>query len=140
MTGPQAALIPNLRSQEETVSNASRASDARQAARSGAPRGDGRPLPLVRLFSLFHAGGGRISVASLAPLREIHAALHEHVASLRFAAEDATCAEPLMPPAAQHADVLQHGAAVEELLHALGLELDVLAQKVRDEEGAGHVS
>jgi hypothetical protein len=102
--------------------------------------GDGRPVPLVRLFSLFHAGGGLISVASLEPLRRIHAALHEHVDGLRFAAEDATGAEPLMPPEAQRADVLQHGAAVEELLHALGVELDVLAQKMRDEEGAGRVS
>jgi hypothetical protein len=97
-------------------------------------------VPLVRLFSLFHAGGGQISIASLDPLRRIHAALHEHVDGLRFAAEDATDAESLMPPEAQRADVLQHGAADAELLHALGVELDVLAQKVSDEEGAGYVS
>jgi hypothetical protein len=105
-----------------------------------APPGDGRPLPLVRLFSLFHTGGGRISVTSLGPLRQIHVTLHDHVAALRFAAEDATCGEPLMPPAAQHADVLQHGDVVEELLHAMGVELDVLLEKMRDEEGAARVS
>jgi hypothetical protein len=97
-------------------------------------------VPLVRLFSLFHAGGGRVSIAALDPLRRIHATLHEHVDGLRFAAEDATDAEPFMPLAAQRADVLQHGAAVEGLLHALGAELDVLAQKMRDEEGAERVS
>jgi hypothetical protein len=77
----------------------------------------------VRLFALQAAG----SAPDLAPLRALLASAEHNLEVLRFAAEDAVGADPMMPPLAQYADVHQHGAELEECLAAALIELDVLA-------------
>ncbi len=80
----------------------------------------------------------RITMAQLEPLRACLVAARLDLDALRFAAEDAVDAEPLMPPEAQHADVHQHGAALHETLCAAQEELDLLAVYLR--EGVPRVS
>jgi hypothetical protein len=111
------------------MAQGSRPPGARQAQRRAATPNE-RPAALVRLFVLHPAG--RITVAHLEPLRACLVAARLDLDALRFAAEDAVDAEPLMPPDAQHADVHKHGAALHETLCAAQDELDVLAAHLRE--------
>jgi hypothetical protein len=89
------------------------------------------PLALARLFSLPPAG--RIAVTHLQPLRACLVAARLELDALRFAAEDAVDAEPLMPLEAQYEDVHAHGAALYEALCAAQDELDLLTARLRGE-------
>jgi hypothetical protein len=99
-------------------------------ARRRVPVGE-RPVPLADLFALHSAG--RLVVADFEPLRACLVAARLELEALRFAAEDAVDAEPLMPPEAQHADVHARGAALHEALCAAQDELDLLARRFRRE-------
>jgi hypothetical protein len=90
-----------------------------------------RPVALARLFSLHPEG--RITARQLHPLRACLAAARHHLDALRFAAEDAVDAEPLMPPEAQYEDVHAHGGALYEDLCAAQEELDLLFRRLRAE-------
>jgi hypothetical protein len=92
---------------------------------------DGRPVALAGLFALHPAG--RLGVGDLEPLRACIVAARLELEALRFAAEDAVDAEPLMPPEAQYADVHARGAALHEALCAAQDELDLLARRLRRE-------
>jgi hypothetical protein len=124
------ALIPNLLKQERTMAEGSRPPGPRQVRRRGVFL-DERPLALARLFSLHPAG--RITVAHLEPLRACLVAGRLELDPLRFAAEDAVDAEPLMPPEAQFEDVHAHGAQLHEILCSAQDELDLLVHLLRAE-------
>lgn len=113
------------------MSNGSRVPGARQAVRLGV------------LFTL-HPGraGGALSLADLEPLARALAGARLSLDGLRFAAEDAVAADPLMPGEARRADVLRHGHELAEALMLLGAELDVLRVFLRSggEEGGQHAA
>ena len=76
-------------------------------------------------FGALGLGGAVTPERVVAARRELDA--------LRFAAEDAVDAEPLMPEEAQHEDVHAHGAALEEALYAAQVELDLLVARLRED-------
>jgi hypothetical protein len=119
------------------MSGPSRVPGARQAARRGDPSDPSRerPIVLARLFSLGAPGGRDVD---LRPLRAALTAAQLALDALRFAAEDAVAAEPIMPEDAQRADVQARGAELAEHLIAARVEVDVLAEVLRG--GACHVA
>jgi hypothetical protein len=118
------------------MAQGSRPPGRRQARRRSALLAEAEhPIGLGRLFSL--RPEGRVTARQLEPLRACLVSASLELDALRFAAEDAVDAEPLMPPGAQHADVYVHGAALYEALCAAQDELDLLVLHLRQEVPLG---
>ena len=120
------------------MSHASRPPGARQeGARCGSPCVlTGRRITLGRLFSLLPDGS--VTSAHVEPIRRALLAARIELDALRFAAEDAVDARPMMSAEAQRADVHARGAAVWEALAAAEDELQILIAHLG--KGAADVS